>query len=294
MAKSCKSCSILLKSVENTFGEYSIDAPLNWISRNFYLSFPYHDKIKINAFDASEPITIIIGAGQGLGRHKKYVLPKDSCVRHSNYFATALRTPVWPESQRSTFNFRELQQFGLIATAIKSGTIFVEPSTCFEFYNTADYLCMDKVMEIICQKIGDSKFINFIPNLDLYIQQLLDWFEKWQDRQQVQYAFIRAIFAVEVEAGIKRSKVASWCKLRKDWEEVPRRWGLVPLGSGSNRAGQVPTVPPGAMPERYQRLQCLRQSARRSIQGNLPWILFNLHCKDCRCNRRISLEAGSS
>ncbi|KAF3211896.1 hypothetical protein TWF106_010079 [Orbilia oligospora] len=276
-----------MTAVGNCFNKFNIcisDEEAN-------IAKPYNDRLKTHPNDKSEFITILIGEKDATGVYKKkYLLRKNTCIANSEYFRSAFRSTsdglsrsTWRESRSLVFHFPKLPHFNIIQRAILTGRVTVDPTNFVELYETADYLLMGDVMYLICSLISRQSFIRSIHDLNRCLTRLVEWMEAWPQRPLVQLGFFRAIFFIELTAAVKRSRAARGCRLLGGWEDAPRQWGLNPLKTRRHieEARADTEIPPGAIPERYNRLKKLRDYVRTHLRDSESWFIEDIRCVEC-------------
>ncbi|KAF3290089.1 hypothetical protein TWF132_007286 [Orbilia oligospora] len=307
----CDECRIFMTAVGSCFTKFSI-----CISKEeANIAEPYNDRLTTYPNDKSvypaqsgpftylrldiadrsmftfrsEFITILIGEKNATGAYKeKYLLRKNTCIANSEYFRCAFRSTndgpncrTWRESQSLIFHFPKLPHFNIIKRAMLSGRVIVDPTNFVELYETADYLLMSDTMYLICSLISRPSFIKNIHDLNKCLTRLVEWTEAWPQRPLVQLGFFRAIFFIELTAAVKRSKAAWGCRLLGGWEDAPRQWGLNPLNPRRHREESDTEIPPGAIPERYNRLKKLRDYVRKHLRDPESWYIEDIRCVEC-------------
>ncbi|KAK6329955.1 hypothetical protein TWF718_003382 [Orbilia javanica] len=217
-------CRIRYRTMRMLAGSYSCRKPPIPV-----IDAPPANRIKVIQDKNTKPISVIIeDKGSTKNSTRVYTLNRATCIAQSEYFKCALRSRddpscTWVENRSNTFRFSELPQLDLVMKVLETGRIVVSPTTFSEFYETADYFQMLEVMAIICRRIALRSFIDQVYDVDKFIAQLVEWTEKWQHRVEVQAAFFRVIFQIEIYAALKNSKSLKGCALRGSWEFAFRR-----------------------------------------------------------------------
>ncbi|KAF3100904.1 hypothetical protein TWF706_005998 [Orbilia oligospora] len=259
----CDECRIFMTAVGSCFTKFSI-----CISKEeANIAEPYSDRLKTYPNDKSEFITILIGEKDVTGAYKeKYLLRKNTCIANSEYFRCAFRSKndgpncrTWRESQSLIFHFPKLPHFNIIKRAMLSGRVTVDPTNFVELYETADYLLMSDTMYLICSLISRPSFIKNIHDLNKCLTRLVEWMEAWP----------------------QRPLAARGCRLLGGWEDAPRQWGLNPLNPRHHRGESDTEIPPGAIPERYNRLKKLRDYVRKHLRDSESWYIEDIRCVEC-------------
>ncbi|KAK6497150.1 hypothetical protein TWF506_004625 [Arthrobotrys conoides] len=277
----CIECSIFMRAINSVFQTHEA-CP----QEESDIGILINDRLATVPNDRSEPIIIYVGRREDGTYRQKYVLRMKTCTKNSEYFKCALRfrsnpNLMWREARNGVFHFSTLPYFNVIAKALVSGRVNVEPTNFLELYETADYLQMEDVMFLVCALLSRPQFLRKIHDLNKCLTRLVKWLEKWQHRTLVQVGFFRAIFYIEFTAAVKRRKAARGCRLLGGWEDAPRQWGLNPLDSELPIRWSGSKVPPGAIPERYHRLKALRDFVKEELKDTEDWSIEDVRCEDC-------------